>query len=334
MSVDSVVSWEGHSVRVVGTPENPLWIAADLCAALELRESNPWRHLPDNCKGKVNHLTPGGWQKVVAVNEQGLYRLIARSRVPKAEEFRQKVFGEVLPSIRKYGCYPPPPQGPLPAFDLRDPAQLLAATVQLAQMVAEQRKALAVAAPKAEAHDRLSNAQGDVSLQEAGRILGRKPNVFVATLIEDGILFRGAHHRAEPVAEYRERGYFRVRISEVDGFAFGQTLVTPRGLQWLAGRYPAEDRPGQLALPELSNGFGSRVVHVLIGGSEVAGQMLSDTVGRFVHAAQQQLSVSLARHDLTIGSLATLIDSYPEKVQQAIFALAVELHPAAAGRLN
>ena len=52
--------------------------------------------------------TPSGIQEVVTVTEKGLYRLIHRSDKPQAERFRDWVFGEVLPSIRKHGCYPPP----------------------------------------------------------------------------------------------------------------------------------------------------------------------------------------------------------------------------------
>ena len=108
MSLDLALTWEGHTVRMVGTPEAPEWIAVDVCAALALRESNPWRRLPDRCRGKCNALTPGGWQKVITVTEEGLYRLIAKSRISEAEGFRRWLFGEVLPAIRKHGCYTPP----------------------------------------------------------------------------------------------------------------------------------------------------------------------------------------------------------------------------------
>lgn len=97
---------------------------------------------------------------------------------------------------------------------------------------------LAELTPKAAALDRLSAASGDVNLQDAGRVLGRQPNRFVAQLLEDGLLFRGAHGKPEPYAQWRDAGYFRVRISEVRGDAYLQTLVTPKGLAWLAGRYP------------------------------------------------------------------------------------------------
>jgi anti-repressor protein len=98
--------------------------------------------------------------------------------------------------------------------------------------------------PKAELHDRLSASRGDVSLMDAGRILGRQPRKLIEQLEADHVLFRAPHGRHEPYAEYRDRGLFRVRVVPVqvddDGHDENriQTLVTPRGLQWLARRYP------------------------------------------------------------------------------------------------
>jgi prophage antirepressor-like protein len=246
--------FDGHCLRMVGTSERPEWIASDVCSALDLRESNPWRHLPDGCKGKVNALTPGGWQKVVTVNEEGLYRLISRSRVPRAEAFRKKVFGEVIPCIRQHGCYPAPDQqAHLPAaVNLRDPLQLAALTLQLTTFLAEKDHIIAELAPKAEAHDRLENASGLYCLLDAGRMLKRKPQLLIRSLIADRILFRGADRTPEPFDEYRERGYFDVRVVTIGVDDEGkpktkkQTRVTVRGLQWLATRYPATDRTGDL----------------------------------------------------------------------------------------
>ena len=49
--------------------------------------------------------TLGGKQSMTAVNESGLYDLIFQSRKPEAKVFRKWVTGEVLPTIRKTGCY-------------------------------------------------------------------------------------------------------------------------------------------------------------------------------------------------------------------------------------
>ena len=42
---------------------------------------------------------------MTVLNEPGLYRLIMLSRKPEAEKFKKWVFRDVLPSIRKTGCY-------------------------------------------------------------------------------------------------------------------------------------------------------------------------------------------------------------------------------------
>jgi prophage antirepressor-like protein len=46
-------------------------------------------------------------REMTIVSESGMYRLIMRSNKPAAERFQDWVTDEVLPSIRKYGCYPP-----------------------------------------------------------------------------------------------------------------------------------------------------------------------------------------------------------------------------------
>ena len=65
--------------------------------------------------------TPRGKQKVVVINEAGLYKLIMRSKLPKAEEFSDWACGEVLPSIRKYGFYCEKPPVAEPVKKVRKP---------------------------------------------------------------------------------------------------------------------------------------------------------------------------------------------------------------------
>lgn len=55
--------------------------------------------------GLFKMTTSGGKQKVLHVNESGLYQLIFQSRKPKARRFTRWVTSEVLPSIRKTGGY-------------------------------------------------------------------------------------------------------------------------------------------------------------------------------------------------------------------------------------
>lgn len=100
-------SFENNKVRTLGTPETPLFIAADVCAAL--KHSNPRQALRDNVDPedqiKVEIETNGGRQTVNAVNESGLYALIFGSKLDTAKRFKRWVTSEVLPAIRRTGRY-------------------------------------------------------------------------------------------------------------------------------------------------------------------------------------------------------------------------------------
>lgn len=95
-----------HAVRVVLRDGEPWFVAADVADALGYRDAaNAGRILADHQKGTHTMSTHGGEQRVIVVNESGLYRLVLRSRKPEAEKFSDWVTGEVLPAIRKTGGY-------------------------------------------------------------------------------------------------------------------------------------------------------------------------------------------------------------------------------------
>jgi len=106
------LEFESQQIRVVGTPDAPEWVAVDVCNVLGLKDpSNILRHFKTTERGMYTiHTTrPGGEaQQVLTVTEPGLYRLIFKSRKPEADRFRTWITHEVLPSIRRHGCYPPP----------------------------------------------------------------------------------------------------------------------------------------------------------------------------------------------------------------------------------
>lgn len=102
-------NFDGHNVRVVGTPENPLFIAADVCAALDIKNpSDALSSLDADEKATIANpdSRPGlGAQSFLTVTESGLYHLIFKSRKEAAIRFRRWVTQEVLPEIRKNGSY-------------------------------------------------------------------------------------------------------------------------------------------------------------------------------------------------------------------------------------
>lgn len=106
MSNLSIFIFESQQVRFVGTAENPEWVAADVCACLELSDtSKALETLEPDEKGTKNVRTPGGEQEMLTVTEPGLYHLIFKSRKPVAKRFQRWVFHEVLPSLRRTGKY-------------------------------------------------------------------------------------------------------------------------------------------------------------------------------------------------------------------------------------
>ena len=102
-------------IRVIKDEEgNPWWVASDVCSILGL--TNPREavaRLDDDEKNTVRisdgindngHGVPGN-PNLNIINEPGLYTLIIRSNKPEAKVFKRWITHEVLPSLRKNGCY-------------------------------------------------------------------------------------------------------------------------------------------------------------------------------------------------------------------------------------
>jgi prophage antirepressor-like protein len=120
------------TVRVLGSPEAPSWVAADVCAVLGLTDtSKTVENFADDEKGTSTVRTPGGPQEVLTVTEPGLYRLIFKSRKPSAERFRRWVCHDVLPAIRRTGTYTVPQAPPPPAALPKTPTELRIAAMDL-----------------------------------------------------------------------------------------------------------------------------------------------------------------------------------------------------------
>ncbi|WP_299940516.1 BRO family protein [uncultured Microbulbifer sp.] len=108
MPTPTIIPFEFHShtVRVIDVDGEVQFILSDVTNALGFtRSRDAARVLDADEKGAHTVRTPGGNQKVITVNESGLYHLILKSRKFAAKEFRRWVTSEVLPSIRKTGGY-------------------------------------------------------------------------------------------------------------------------------------------------------------------------------------------------------------------------------------
>lgn len=96
-------------VRVLGTPDAPMFVAADVCRILGIANVSDALSRLDvdemtlvSTEGQKGR---GGARSLNAVTESGMWALVLSSRKPAARAFRRWVTGEVLPAIRRTGRY-------------------------------------------------------------------------------------------------------------------------------------------------------------------------------------------------------------------------------------
>ena len=104
--IDETITFNKSDIRVLGTHNEPWFVAKDICEILELKDvSNALLNISEKWKGTKVIRTPGGDQNMRIINEAGLYKLIMRSNKPIAQKFQEVVCEEILPSLRKKGEY-------------------------------------------------------------------------------------------------------------------------------------------------------------------------------------------------------------------------------------
>jgi prophage antirepressor-like protein len=112
----SVIKFDGVQVRIVNINGEPWFVAADVCAALEISNVTDAVSALDSDEVMALALTEGhsgkrgGARSWNIVAESGFYKLISRSRKATtpgtfAHRFSYWVFREVIPSIRKTRAY-------------------------------------------------------------------------------------------------------------------------------------------------------------------------------------------------------------------------------------
>lgn len=108
----TTINFNQVNIRTVADEQgNPWFVAADVCAVLEIGNvSQATTRLDDDEKADIttNDTSSNGVtqkRNMTIVNESGLYALIMKSRKPEAKAFQKWITSEVLPTIRKTGSY-------------------------------------------------------------------------------------------------------------------------------------------------------------------------------------------------------------------------------------
>lgn len=195
-------------------------------------------HVDEEDKGMNEMDTPGGKQKIIFINESGLYSLIMSSKLPNAKKFKKWVTGEVLPSIRKNGGYIVG-QEEMTEEEIMAKALLFANNkinelknkndkleIQNSQLLVSNE----TMKPKAEYFDDLVDRNLLTGFRETAKALGIKEKNFMKFLIEHKYIYRDKKGKPQPFAD-KNKGLFEVKESKNDktGWAGTQTLITPKG---------------------------------------------------------------------------------------------------------
>ena len=101
---------EFGEIRTIDQNGEPWFVGKDVAQALGYGEGKSLsnavaNHVDEQDKGVTELMTPGGTQKMVIINESGLYSLCFGSKLEGAKRFKRWVTSEVLPQIRKTGSY-------------------------------------------------------------------------------------------------------------------------------------------------------------------------------------------------------------------------------------
>ena len=212
----AVLSTSAHETSEIMVYEHPLFGKVRMfvengkswfCAtdiATSLQYANPRKAIIDHCKsqGVTIRDTPtnSGIQQMKFISEGNIYRLTAKSQMPKADEFESWIFDDVVPSVINTGSYSLQPQ--LPNFnnpaeaarawaDQYEKNQTLALEVQQQQETIElQQKELIQSAPKVSYYDNHLQSVNTQTSTQAAKQIGMDAEKLHKKLKEIGIIYR------------------------------------------------------------------------------------------------------------------------------------------------
>ena len=209
--------FEGQSVRILGTEENPLFVLRDVCDALSIKHTQPIvQRLDGDVFSKYIVETASGMQEMTVVNEDGLYDIILDSRKAEAKRFRKWITKDVLPSIRKHGGYLTPEKV---EEALLNPDTLIRLATDLkeerqkridAERIVETQK------PKVLFADAVSTSDTSILIGQLAKLITQNGhNIGQNRLFEwmrrNGYLGKSGQHYNEPTQYAMERGWFEVK---------------------------------------------------------------------------------------------------------------------------
>ena len=243
---------EFGAVRAVTLEGEPWFVAADVCRVLGLgNSSQAIAKLDDDEKSGVIISDPHGREQVTRfISESGLYALVLSSRKPEAKAFKRWITHDVIPMIRKTGCYM---TDSVLERIRKDPTF----TYTLAKaMLREKDRAdaleaeLNAAKPKADYYDAFVNPYDCTNIRTTAKELKIPERIFVRFLLAEGYMFRSPSNQLLPYNKKSNEGLFIVRDFVNHRFTGSQTFFTPKGKEVVRLHYMrlyGAEHPGGLA---------------------------------------------------------------------------------------
>lgn len=243
----TVFTYTEHEIRTLVLDGEVWFVLRDCCAVLDISNSRQaaTRLSADGVSSADVIDSMGRTQSATIIGEAALYELIFQSRKSEALAFQRWVTRDVLPAIRKTGSYGSPVGMSFEEMTAHVIGELNA------RIEAAQAKAKELEAPAA-AWNGLSRAEGDFTVSDAAKILGRDgiatgPRKLYDWLEVKGWIFRrGGRWQAMQTAinaglltERITSGYFD-QVTGERKQADPQIRVTPKGLERLRQLLTAE----------------------------------------------------------------------------------------------
>ena len=216
-----VFNFENSEIRTTVIDGTPHFVGKDVAEILGYKRTADAiaSHVDSEDKGVGEIETPGGVQKLVVINESGLYSLVLSSKLPSAKKFKRWVTTDVLPDIRKHGAYL---SNEKIEEILMDPETI----ISLAQQVKDERaknvlltQQVAESRPKADYYDKIMQSKSLVTITQIAKDYG-----WSAKQMNDKLHSLGVQYKIGGqwvlYSKYQDKGYTfstTVDITKKDG---------------------------------------------------------------------------------------------------------------------
>ena len=245
-----IFSNEEFQVRTIEDNGEIWFVAKDVAEALEYSywQPNIVAHVPEVWKGIKRINTPGGYQEMLCLTENGVYFFLGRSDKKKALPYQMWIAGEVVPSIRKHGMYATPAK----VEDILSNPDAFIQVLQAYKAEREKRESLEAKIeedkPKLIFAEAVNTSKESILIGNLAKVLRQNgveigQNRLFEWLRENGFLIKCKGERWNmPTQDSIERGLFEVKtrvINNPDGTTriVRTTKVTGKGQIYFVNRF-------------------------------------------------------------------------------------------------